>query len=66
MREDLIGRALESVREFVVVLPILTLDEINRALEIEAGTQRRTSVINGLVGRAGTLYTQQLREKYHG
>lgn len=66
MREDLIGRALENVRECQVVLPVLSLDEILRALELEAGTQRRISIINGLIGRAGTLYTHQLKEKYHG
>lgn len=66
LREDLIGRALENVRECHTVLPVLNLDEVHRALEIEAGTQRRVSIINVLIGRAGTLYTNQLKEKYHG
>ena len=66
LREDLLGRALENVREFHTVLPVLTLAETLRALEIEAGTQRRISIINGLIRRAGTLYTNQLKEKHHG
>ena len=66
LREDLIGRALENVRECHLVLPVLTLDEVTRALDIEAGTQRRVSITNALIGRAGTLYTNQLKEKYHG
>lgn len=64
MREDLVGRALESVREFQVVLPLLTREEVEMALTLESGTQRRVSVISGLIGRAGTLYTNQLKEKY--
>jgi len=48
----------------------LTEEEILAALELESGTQRRSSIVDRLISRAVRLnelkYSKLLKEKYHG
>ena len=60
------NRALTSVRVLETVIHELTLEEITAALDLEAATNRRRSVIDRLIKRAIWLTTQALQEKYLG
>lgn len=66
VREDLIGRALESYAEMQQVLDLLTEEEVLRALELEHASARRFSVLSRLTARAAALYSKRLKEQYHG
>lgn len=65
-----IAQALKSYTGLVEVLDELTEDEVLACLKLEAGTQRRSSVINRLISRAVRLrelsYSCQLKERFHG
>lgn len=64
------SRALESYRVLGTVINELTLVEITDCLDLEAGSQRRRSVIDRLITRAIQLsvleITNRLQEKYLG
>lgn len=65
-----ITEALTSFGRLNAVLAELTEEEVLAALELEAATQRRQSVIDRLISRAVRLneisYQRQLKEKYRG
>jgi|GEM_PF-1851787 len=65
-----VARALESFTGLTEHLNDLTEDEVLACLELEAGTQRRSSVIDRLISRAVRLrelsYSAYLKEKFHG
>jgi len=65
-----IAEALSSYSALVRVLDKLTEEEVLACLHLEAGSQRRESVLNRLISRAVRLneikYASQLKEKYHG
>jgi hypothetical protein len=63
-----IAEALRSYGALVRVLDGLTEEEVLACLQLEAGSQRRESVLNRLIGRAVRLneisYARQLKEKF--
>jgi len=63
-----IAEALRSYGALVSVLDKLTEEEVLACLQLEAGSQRRESVLNRLISRAVRLneiqYARQLKEKY--
>jgi hypothetical protein len=65
-----LATALRSYGALVSVLDTLTEEEVLACLQLEAGSQRRESVLNRLISRAVRLneitYARQLKEKYHG
>lgn len=65
-----LGKVLSSYSTLSSALPKLTEQEVLAALELEAATQRRQSVIDRLIARAVRLnelnYQRHLKEKYHG
>jgi hypothetical protein len=60
------SRALASVRALDSVVHELTIEEVQAALDLEAASQRRRSVIDRLIKRAMSLTLSRLQEKYHG
>lgn len=70
VRQWYIGEALSSMRRLREVIDVLTPEEVTAALELEAGSQRRQSIIDRLISRAVRLneltYSKQLKEKYNG
>ena len=70
VRRWYIDQALASFPSLIRVLPDLTEDEVLACLKLEAGTRRRTSVIDRLISRAvrirELLYSRQLKEQFHG
>lgn len=70
VRKFVMKQALESYPALARHLNDLTEDEVLAALELEAATQRRASVIGRLISRAVRLneirYAQTLKEKYRG
>jgi len=68
LRPWYIARALGSFKELNRVLGELTADEVTACLDLEAGTQRRRSVLTRLISRAVRLneieFNQGLQEKY--
>ncbi len=70
VRKFYIDRALKSVQSLNFTISELTEEEVFACLDLEAGTLRRTSIIDRLISRAGRLqelrYTSQLKEKFHG
>lgn len=64
------SRALESFRELIKVVDQLTEEEVYYCLRLEAGTQRRKTVMERLIHRAADLNRQTfiatLQEKIHG
>jgi len=70
IRRFYIGQALASFTGLNKTLGELTEEEVLACLKLEAGTLRRSSVIDRLISRAGRLreirYTRQLKEKFHG
>lgn len=65
-----IGRVLASFSALAEALPRLTEQEVLAALELEAASQRRRSVIDRLIKRAVRLnelkYQRHLKEKFNG
>jgi len=65
-----VANALRSYGALVSVLDELTEEEVLACLQLEAGSQRRESVLSRLISRAVRLneikYACQLKEKYHG
>lgn len=65
-----VAEALRSYGALVSVLDGLTEEEVLACLQLEAGSQRRESILNRLISRAVRLneitYSRQLKEKYHG
>jgi hypothetical protein len=65
-----IAEALRSYGALVAVLDKLTEEEVLACLQLEAGSQRRESVLNRLISRAVRLneiaYASQLKEKFNG
>lgn len=70
VRKWYVARALESFTGLCGVLNELTEDEVLACLELEAGSRRRSSVIDRLISRAVRLrelsYSSQLKEQFHG
>lgn len=70
VRKWYVGQALESFVRLNEVISELTEEEVYACLDLEAATQRRTSIINRLISRAVRLneisFNRQLQEKYHG
>jgi hypothetical protein len=70
VRKWYVGQALESFTRLNEVISELTVEEVYACLDLEAGTQRRTSILNRLISRAVRLnevsFNRQLQEKYHG
>lgn len=58
------------MRRLAELIDELSEEEVLAALELEAGSQRRSSMIDRLISRATRLneikYSTQLRKKYHG
>lgn len=65
-----VSEALDSMRRLSEVIDELSLEEVIAALELEAGSRRRPSLIDRLISRAVRLnelhYVKTLKEKYHG
>jgi hypothetical protein len=65
-----LGQALESFARLNEIITELTEDEVLAALELEAASRRRRSMIDRLISRAVRLnemnYVANLKEKYHG
>jgi hypothetical protein len=65
-----LGQVLSSYSALNEALPRLTEPEVLAALDLEAASQRRRSVLDRLISRAVRLneleYQRQLKEKYHG
>ena len=70
VRTKLISQALRSFSALNGVINDLTEAEVLAALDLEAASSRRPSVIDRLIQRAVRLneqqYQRQLKEKYHG
>lgn len=70
VRQWYVTEALSSMRRLHDLIDELTADEVIAALELEAGSQRRSSIIDRLISRAVRLkeikYSKDLKEKYHG
>lgn len=70
VRQWYVSEALSSMRRLAEIIDELTEDEVLAALELEAGSQRRSSIVDRLISRATRLneikYSTQLKEKYHG
>lgn len=68
IRKFMVARALDSAAALNEILHQLTMKEIMKALDLEAASQRRRSIISTLARRAARLYRQefiqQLSEKY--
>jgi hypothetical protein len=68
IRKFMVARALESAATLNEILHQLTMKEIMKALDLEADSQRRRSIISTLARRAARLqrqeFIQQLSEKY--
>lgn len=54
-----VRRALESFSSLLDVLPEMTEGDIIAALQLEAATRRRRSIINRLVSRAAAIAAAQ-------
>ncbi len=65
-----LGQLLESFSTMADALSDLTEQEVLAALELEAASQRRRSVIDRLIKRAVRLnelkYQRHLKEKFNG
>ena len=65
-----IAKALTSFRSLTEIIDELTEEEVLHALEVEAGSQRRSVLIDKLIQKAAGLnrltYIQKLKEKYRG
>ena len=61
------SRALESFRELLKVVEELTEEEVYECLKLEVETQRRKTIIDRLIQRAGdinrTTFELELRKK---
>jgi len=70
VRKHLVGQALSSFSALHDVINDLTEDEVLAALDLEAATNRRRSLIDRLISRAVRIneqrYQRHLKEKYHG
>lgn len=70
VRKFVLAQALESYPALMRHLNDLTEEEVLAALDLEAATRRRASVIGRLISRAVRLnelsYVNQLKEKYCG
>lgn len=70
VRKFLVGQALSSFSALNERLNELTEDEVLAALQLEAATNRRQSLIDRLISRAVRLnelkYQRHLKEKFHG
>ena len=70
VRQWYVTEALSSMRRLHDLIDELTQEEILAALELESGTQRRSSIVDRLISRAVRLnelqYSKSLKEKYHG
>jgi hypothetical protein len=65
-----IAGALRSYGALLAVLEELTEEEVLACLQLEAGSQRRESVLKRLISRAVRLneikYSRQLKENFNG
>jgi hypothetical protein len=70
VRQWHVTEALSSMRRLHELIDELTEEEVLAALELESGSQRRSSIVDRLISRAVRLnelkYSKQLKEKYHG
>lgn len=70
VRTKLIGQALQSFSALNGVINDLTEAEVLAALDLEAASSRRPSVLDRLISRAVRIneqqYQRQLKEKYRG
>jgi hypothetical protein len=70
VRRWYLDQALVSYKRLNEVLNELTAEEVTACLDLEAGTQRRRSVLDRLISRAVRLneikFNQALQEKIHG
>jgi hypothetical protein len=65
-----VSEALTSFARLNELIGELTEEEVLACLELEAGSNRRGTVIDRLISRAARLnelsYVKKLKEKYHG
>jgi hypothetical protein len=65
-----VSQALSSMRRLAEIIDELSEAEVIAALELESGSQRRSSIIDRLIARATRLneinYSTKLKDKYHG
>ena len=70
IRKWYVNQALQSFVRLNEVLPEMHEAEVLACLDLEAGSQRRRSVIDRLISRAVRLkeieYNRQLKEKFNG
>ena len=70
VRKWYVGQALRSYKSLNEVVSELTESEVYAALNLEAATQRRRTIVDRLISRAARLneviFNRQLKEKYHG
>lgn len=70
VRKSLVSQALASFSALNELINDLTEEEVLAALDLEAATTRRQSLIDRLISRAVRLnelnYQRQLKEKYRG
>jgi hypothetical protein len=68
VRKFYINQALKSFKGLTTALSELTEEEVLACLKLEAGSQRRPSVLKRLISRAARLnelsYISQLKEKF--
>ena len=69
VRKWYVNRALESYSSLNKIVNELTESEVMAALELEAASRRRHSIVTRLIQRAVRLQsielTRQLKEKFH-
>lgn len=66
VRKWYLSEALTSYRRMLEVVGELTEEEVFACLDLEAGSQRRRSVLERLIKRAVQLNVHRLQEKYLG
>lgn len=70
VRNWYVSESLESFQKLTQYLNELTEEEVIAALELEAASRRRRSIVDRLISRAVRLreleYVAILKEKYHG
>ena len=70
MRDWFLTRALLSARSLTGVIGELTEQEVLHVLTVEAGSRRRSVMIDKLIQKAAELnrqtYLKSLKEKFHG
>jgi hypothetical protein len=66
IRDYMVAESLKSFRQLDDIAEQLTYDEVTRALQLEARTQRRPTVLRKLISIASRKHKVHLQEKYLG